>query len=138
MPKDEEDFHKKLRRSDGTYVLDSKFGKLNISFHAIPNYANREGRPDEIELVEISLDFLGERIEMTVPILIELEDSGYYSAKEDLDGYSERSISGRQNSYLKLPFLVIGGARRRRDLKSEDRTVKIKFTPAQIPKDEVQ
>lgn len=137
MPKQEEKFHRELQRKNSRYEIDSEFGKVKLSFTAIPNYSNGEGRPDEIEEIQLSFKLFNENIDVSIPILIELEESGYYSAKEDLVGFSERSLSERQISYLKLPFIVIGGDRRKVNISIEKRAVLVKFTPFQIPKEQI-
>ncbi|MEM4201562.1 MAG: hypothetical protein QXR91_08450, partial [Nitrososphaerales archaeon] len=64
--------------------------------------------PDEIIGVKVSFPLFGEWASLEAPVLLELEKGGMEASLEDLRKFSERSRTGEQESYVKLPMLVVG------------------------------
>lgn len=131
--KEETKFHKKMKEIEGEWQVKTKWSKINISLEAIPNYAGGKGCPDEILVVKVKIPILGTDVELSTPILIELEKIGYSGAEEDLNKFCKRSLSGEQKSYLEIPMIVIGGDSYRK-VKSEKRELIARFNIIQIPK----
>lgn len=131
--REEAELHRKMQNIEGKYEAKTNWGKIGITLSAIPNYAGGEGRPDEILAVKVEFAILGTEAKLSVPVLIEAEKVGYSGAKEDLDKFCERSISGRQKSYLEIPMIVVGGDNYRK-LKNQKRQLLARFNPMQVPK----
>lgn len=131
--KDEAEFHRKMKKFEGEYSIATDWGRVTVALEAIPNYAGGKGCPDEILAVEVTFAILGTDIQLSAPLLIELEKVGYTGAKEDLDKFCERSISGEQKSYLEIPMLVIGGDSYKK-VRSEKRELSARFNITQVPK----
>lgn len=130
---DEVMIHRRMKRIEGTSEFQADWGKVTITLNAIPNYAGGKGCPDEILTVAVKFAILGTDLELSIPVLIEGEKSGYSNAVTDLRKFCKRSISGEQNSYLEIPMVVIGGRNYRR-LKPLEGNVKARFTRTQIPR----
>jgi len=133
MEKDETKFHRKMKEIEGKWQVKTKWGSIEIVLEAIPNYAGGKGCPDEILVVKVKIPILGTDIELSTPILIELEKIGYLGAKEDLNKFCVRSISGEQKSYLEIPMIVIGGDSYRK-VGSEKKELSAWFNIIQVPK----
>jgi hypothetical protein len=131
--KEEAEFHRKMKKFEGKYPIETDWGKIVITLDAIPNYAGGKGCPDEILVVKVKVPILGTDVELSTPVLIELEKIGYSGAKEDLNKFCERSIIGEQKSYLEIPMIVIGGDSYRK-VKSEERQLTARFNITQVPK----
>ncbi len=133
MGKDEAKFHRKMKEIEGKWQVKTEWGSIEIALEAIPNYAGGKGCPDEILVVKIKIPILGTDIELSIPILIELEKVGYPGAKEDLNKFCARSISGDQKSYLEIPMIVIGGDNYRK-VGSEKKELSARVNIVQVPK----
>lgn len=129
--REEAEFHRKMKKIEGKYSTES--GKITVTLKAIPNYAGGKGCPDEILIIKVELAILGTDVQLSAPVLIELEKVGYTGAKEDLDKFCERSISGEQKSYLDIPMIIIGGDKYKK-LKSQNRQLLTKVNITQVPK----
>lgn len=131
--KEEVEFHRKMKKFEGKYPIKTDWGKVVMTLDAIPNYAGGKGCPDEILTIKIELAILGTDVKLSVPVLIELEKVGYTGAKEDLNKFCERSISGEQKSYLEIPMVIIGGDKYKK-LKSQTRQLSARVNITQVPK----
>ena len=131
--KEEVEFHRKMKKFEGKYPIETDWGKVAITLDAIPNYAGGKGCPDEILTIKIELAILGIDVKLSVPVLIELEKVGYTGAEEDLNKFCERSISGEQKSYLEIPMIVVGGDSYKK-LKSQKRQLSARINMTQVPK----
>ena len=131
--REEAEFHRKMKKIEGKYQIKTAWGKIVVILHAIPNYAGGKGCPDEILVVKVKVPILGADVELSIPVLIELEKIGYSGAKEDLNKFCKRSISGEQKSYLEIPMIVIGGDSYRK-IKKEGRELTARFNITQVPK----
>lgn len=131
--KEEAEFHRKMKKFEGEYPIKTDWGKISITLDAIPNYAGGKGCPDEILVVKVKIPILGTDVELSTPVLIELEKIGYSGAEKDLNKFCERSISGEQKSYLEIPMIVIGGDSYRK-IKSEEGELTARFNITQVPK----
>ena len=134
--REEAELHRKMREIEGTYEARTKWGKIVIDLVAIPNYAGGEGRPDEILAVRVNFAILGADVKLSVPVLIELAVKGGWcrDAKDDLREFCERSISGRQRSYLEIPMIVVGGDTYNDNLRAEEGQLTARFSITQVPK----
>ncbi len=130
---DEVLIHQKAKELEGTYSISTSWGELVIKLDAIPNYAGGKGCPDEIISVRVEFPAFGMNVGLTAPVLIEGEKSGKDAAKLDLKKYCERSITGEQRSYLKIPFIVIGGDVHK-TTKSVSKQLTAQFNTTQVPK----
>jgi len=130
---EETKFHKKMKKIEGKWQVKTKWGNIDIILEAIPNYAGGKGCPDEILVVKVKIPILGTDVELSTPVLIELEKIGYSGAEEDLNKFCERSISGEQKSYLEIPMIVIGGDSYKK-IKSEKKELRARFNITQVPK----
>lgn len=130
---DEIAIHKNVQRIEGKSELKADWGNITVVLDAIPNYAGGKGCPDEIVSVTVKFAILGADVELSVPILIEGEKSGYSNAAIDLQKFCERSISGEQKSYLEIPMIIIGGENYRK-LRPVEKQVKARFSMTQIPR----
>jgi len=133
MEKEEAKFHRKLKEIEGKWPAKTKWGNIDIILEAIPNYAGGKGCPDEILVVKVKIPILGTDVELSTPVLIELEKIGYSGAEKDLNKFCERSISGEQKSYLEIPMIVIGGDSYKK-VKSEKKELSARFNITQVPK----
>jgi hypothetical protein len=129
---DETKLHKKLQPFCHEYIAEAEFGKIYVTLDAIPNFEGGKGCPDEIITVKTKISLLGSDIEVTVPILVELESSGSGNAMKDLQNYSERTISGEQSSYIHIPMIVVGG-QNQKFVKDDERILKARFSINQVP-----
>jgi len=134
MEKEETKFHRKLKQIEGKWQVKTEWGSIDVILEAIPNYAGGKGCPDEILVVKVKIPILGTDVELSTPVLIELEKIGYSKAEEDLNKFCERSISGEQESYLKIPMIVIGGDSHKEMIKSEKKELSARFNITQVPK----
>lgn len=130
---DEMELHRKMKEIEGDYEVKTDWGKIVISLDAIPNYAGGKGCPDEILVVKVKFTILGTDVELSSPVLIELEKIGYSGAKEDIRKFCERNISGEQKSYLEIPMIIVGGDAYKK-LKPQDRQLVARFNMTQVPK----
>lgn len=130
---DEIAIHKNVQRIEGKSELKADWGNITVVLDAIPNYAGGKGCPDEIVSVTVKFAILGADVELSVPVLIEGEKSGYSNAVIDLQKFCERSISGEQKSYLEIPMIIIGGEHYRK-LRPVEKQVKARFSMTQIPR----
>lgn len=133
--KEEAEFHRKMQKFEGKYQVKTDWGKIIVTLDAIPNYAGGEGRPDEILVVKVDFPILGTDVKLSVPVLIEIATKGGWGgdAKIDLEKFCERSISGRQKSYLEIPMIVIGGDNYKKP-KCPPRQLTARFNITQVPK----
>jgi len=131
--KEEAEFHRKMKKFEGKYPIETNWGKIAITLDAIPNYAGGKGCPDEILTIKIEFAILGTDIHLSVPVLIELEKAGYTAAAEDLNKFCKRSISGEQKSYLEIPMIIVGGDKYRK-LNSQMRQLSARINITQVPK----
>lgn len=131
--REEADFHRKMQKIEGKHHIKTDWGNIAITLYAIPNYAGGKGCPDEILTIKVEFAILGTDVQLSIPVLIELEKVGYIGAAEDLKKFCERSISGEQKSYLEIPMIVIGGDNYRK-IKSEERELTVRFNITQVPK----
>jgi hypothetical protein len=131
--REEAEFHRKMKKIEGKYQVKTDWGKVAITLDAIPNYAGGKGCPDEILVVKVKVPILGTDIELSTPVLIELEKIGYSGAKEDLNKFCERSIIGEQNSYLEIPMIIVGGDKYKK-LRSQKRKLSTRVNITQVPK----
>lgn len=131
--KEEAEFHRKMKKFESKYQIETDWGKIAITLDAIPNYAGGKGCPDEILVVKVKFAILGTNVELSSPVLIELEKIGYSGAKEDLRKFCERSISGEQKSYIEIPMIVIGGNEYKK-LKSQQKQITTRVNVTQVPK----
>lgn len=125
--------HKKAQMLSGTYKADAKWGSIQISLVAIPNYAGGKGCPDEILQLRVEFPAFGTNIILSAPILIEGEKAGISAAGVDVDKFCERSKTGEQNSYLKIPVIVIGGQVNKR-IRPTTQAVQARFMTTQVPR----
>jgi hypothetical protein len=130
---EEREFHRKMEEIVGNYEIKTDWGKIVITLDAIPNYAGGKGCPDEILVVKVKFAILGTDVELSSPLLIELEKSGYSGAEEDLKKFCKRCISGEQKSYLEIPMIIVGGNEYKK-LKSQDRQLSVRVNIMQVPK----
>jgi hypothetical protein len=113
--------------------IDAGWSNISLDLDAIPNYAGGEGCPDEILTIRLKIPFMGKDIEISVPVLIELEKAGSNAADRDLVKFCERSINDEQNSFLDIPMIVIGGDSNR-FIGIEKKPLKARFTINQVPR----
>jgi len=130
---EEMELHRKMQEIEGKYEVKTDWGKIVITLDAIPNYAGGKGCPDEILTVKVEFAILGTDIELSTPVLIEVEKAGYGDAIVDLDKFCGRSISGEQKSYLEIPMIVVGGDNYKK-LKSKEKQLTARFNITQVPK----
>lgn len=130
---EEMELHRKMQEIEGKYEVKTDWGKILITLDAIPNYAGGKGCPDEILTVKVEFAILGTDIELSTPVLIEVEKAGYGDAIVDLDKFCGRSISGEQKSYLEIPMIVVGGDNYKK-LKSKEKQLTARFNITQVPK----
>jgi hypothetical protein len=130
---DENMIHKKAKELEGSYELKTNWGSITIKFDAIPNWAGGKGCPDEVLCLKIGFPAFGTHIELTAPILIEGEKAGSNSAKEDVEKFCNRSITGEQKSYLKIPVIVVGG-RRLKKVPTSTKILQAQFNTTQVPR----
>jgi len=128
----EMELHRKIKKFEDKQEVKTKWGKILVTLDAIPNYAGGKGCPDEILVIKAKFAILGVDVELSIPLLIELEKIGYPGAEEDLRKFCERSISGEQESYLEVPMIVIGGNDYKK-LKSQKRQVTARVSIIQVP-----
>jgi len=133
MGREEADFHKKMQKFEGRYQIKTDWGKIAITLDAIPNYAGGKGCPDEILTIKVEFAIFGTDVQLSVPVLIELEKVGYTGAEKDLNKFCERSIIGEQKTYLEIPMLIIGGDDYKK-LKSQQRQLTARVNITQVPK----
>lgn len=129
--------HKKMQKIESEYEVKTESGKIVMTLDAVPNYAGGKGCPDEIITVKVRFPLLSTNIQLSIPILIEIEKAGYSAAMVDLDKFCERSILGEQKTYLEIPMIVIGGDSYRK-LKSIERQLAARFSTTQVPKKSIQ
>jgi hypothetical protein len=130
---EEMELHRKMQEIEGKYEVKTDWGKILITLDAIPNYAGGKGCPDEILTVKVEFAILGTDIELSTPVLIEVEKAGYGDAIVDLDKFCGRSIPGEQKSYLEIPMIVVGGDNYKK-LKSKEKQLTARFNITQVPK----
>lgn len=130
---DESLIHRKAKEIEGTYSISTTWGEMVVKLEAIPNYAGGKGCPDEIMCIRVEFPAFGTNVTLTTPVLIEGEKSGSNAAKLDLRKFCERSITGEQRSYVKIPIIVIGGDRYKR-LRPTTKQILVQFNPTQVPK----
>jgi len=130
---EEMQFHSKVRKIEGRYEVVTDWGEIVINLDAIPNYAGGKGCPDEILVVKAKFAILGTNVELSIPVLIELEKGGYSAAEEDLNKFCERSMSGEQKSYLEIPMVIIGGNEYRK-LETQEKRLAARVHITQVPK----
>jgi hypothetical protein len=130
--KEEVEFHRKMKTFEGKYEIKTNWGKISLSFEAIPRFAGGKGRPDELLLLRAEFALLGTIAKAAVPILIELEKTGFSDARVDLEEYCKRSISGEEISYLEVPMIIVGGAYK--ELAPQERQVVATFNLTEVPK----
>lgn len=130
---EEMDLHRKMQEIEGKYDVKTDWGKVTITLDPIPNYAGGKGCPDEILTAKVKFAILGTDVELSTPVLIELEKAGYSDAMADLDKFCGRSISGEQKSYLEIPMIVVGGNNYKK-LESQKRELTARFSVTQVPK----
>lgn len=130
---EEMELHRKMQEIEGKYEVKTDWGKILITLDAIPNYAGGKGCPDEILTVKVEFAILGTDIELSTPVLIEVEKAGYGNAIVDLDKFCGRSIPGEQKSYLEIPMIVVGGDNYKK-LKSKEKQLTARFNITQVPK----
>ncbi|MGB2726953.1 MAG: hypothetical protein WBD09_00550 [Halobacteriota archaeon] len=133
--REEAEFHRKMQKYKGEHQINTDWGKITITLNPIPNYAGGKGRPDEILVVELDFAVLGTDVKLSVPVLIEVATKGGWSgdAKVDLEKFCERTISGEQKSYLKIPMIVVGGDNYRK-ISCPDKQLLSNFNVTQVPK----
>lgn len=131
--REEAELHRKMKEIEGTYKVNTDWSKIVITLYAIPNYAGGKGCPDEILAVKVKFAILGTDVELSCPVLIELEKVGYSGAEEDIRKFCERSIAGEQKSYLEIPIIVVGGDSYKR-LKSQSIQLGARVNITQVPK----
>jgi len=133
--KDEMELHRKMKEIEDKYEVKTTWGKIVITLDAIPNYAGREGRPDEILVVKVNFAILGTDVKLSVPVLIEVATKGGWSgdAKVDLEKFCERTISDEQQSYVGISMIVVGGDSYKK-LESKKGQLTIRFNITQVPK----
>lgn len=131
--KEEFEFHRKMKKFEGEYLVKTDWGKIVVTLETIPNYAGGKGCPDEILVLKIEFGILGTNVQLSVPILIELEKIGYAGAEEDLNKFCKRSISGEQKSYLEIPMIIVGGNDCIK-LKSQQKQLSAQVNITQVPK----
>ena len=130
---EEMELHRKMQEIEGKYEVKTDWGKILITLDAIPNYAGGKGCPDEILTVKVEFAIMGTDIELSTPVLIEVEKAGYGDAIVDLDKFCGRSIPGEQKSYLEIPMIVVGGDNYKK-LKSKEKQLTARFNITQVPK----
>jgi len=130
---EEMELHRKMQEIEGKYEVKTDWGKIVITLDAIPNYAGGKGCPDEILTIKVDFATLGTDVQLSTPVLIELEKAGYSGAEKDLDNFCERSTSGEQKSYLEIPMIVVGGDNYKK-LKSKEKQLTARFNITQVPK----
>lgn len=130
---EEMELHRKMKEIEGDYEVKTDWGKIVITLDAIPNYAGGKGCPDEILAVKVKFAILSTDVELSSPVLIELEKIGYSGAEEDIKKFCERSISGEQKSYLEIPMIIVGGDAYRK-LKPQHRQLVARVNITQVPK----
>lgn len=130
---EEMELHRRVQQIEGKHEVKTDWGKIVITFDAIPNYAGGKGCPDEILTVNVKFAILGTEVELSTPVLIELEKIGYPGAEEDIRKFCERSISGEQKSYLEIPMIVVGGDNYRK-LRNQQRMLTARVNITQVPK----
>ncbi len=126
-------FHRKMKQIEGKYEAKADWGKIVMTLDAIPNYAGGKGCPDEILVVKVKFAILGTDIELSTPVLIELEKIGHAGAEEDLNKFCKRSISNEQESYLEIPMVIVGGDHYKK-LKSQRKQLTARINITQVPK----
>ena len=130
---DESLIHRRAKALEGTYPATAPWGGLVVKLDAVPNYAGGKGCPDEILCVTVEFPAFGAKVAVSVPVLIEGEKAGSDAAKLDLEKFCERSLSGEQRSYLKIPVIVIGGSGPKK-LKAVSKQMLAEFSTTQVPK----
>lgn len=130
---DEIEVHRKVQKIQGKYEVQTQWGTIAITLDATPNYAGGRGCPDEIATLRAEFAMLGADIQVSVPVLIEAEKTGYGAAREDLDKFCQRSISGEQKSYIEIPMIIVGGDKYK-ELGSTQRELAARFNMTQVPK----
>lgn len=130
---DEMVFHRKMQQVKGKYEAMADWGKIVMTLDAVPNYAGGKGCPDEILVVKVKFAILGTDIELSTPVLIELEKIGHAGAEQDLTKFCERSIINEQESYLEIPMVIVGGDNYKK-LKSQRRQLTARINITQVPK----
>lgn len=125
--------HRKTKSLEGTYPIATPWGTLVVKLDAVPNYAGGKGCPDEILCVKVEFAAFGADVTVSAPVLIEGEKSGIDGAKLDLKKFCERTVSGEQRSYLKIPVVVVGGAIPKRP-KTTTKQLLAQFNTVQVPK----
>jgi hypothetical protein len=113
---DEARLHDIIENRRGEWEIKTSWGTIKVAFRPLRiHYTSAKGVPDELIIAEVSFCLFGEWISLQAPILLEVEEKGGTAASlEDLRKFSERSCTGEQKSYVKLPMLVIGKERKSR------------------------
>ena len=93
-------------------------------------FGSELGRPDAIAWIKLELHVLGVRCFLRVPILVEAEDAGIHSAKEDYELFFEREK-------LDIPMIIVGKAGARKLKKGYDAQANVRVTMHQIGMDRV-
>jgi hypothetical protein len=125
--------HDIIENLRGEWEIKTSWGIIKVAFRPLRiHYTSAKGVPDELIIVNMSFSLFGEWPSLQVPILLEVEEKGGIVASlEDLRKFSERSRTGEQESYVKLPMLVIG---KERKSKTEQILLNIEVNIKEVPK----
>lgn len=129
---DEAKLHEIVEKIRGVWEIETDWGIIKVAFRPLRiHYKSIKGVPDEIINIEISFPLFGEWISLEAPVLLELEKGGIEASLDDLRKFSERSQTGEQESYVKLPMLIIG---RERKSKNFNILLSVRVDMREIPK----
>lgn len=105
--------HEIAEKLRGEWEIKTNWGIIKVAFRPLRlHYRSVKRTPDEIINIRISFPLFGEWVALEAPVLLELEKGGIQATLTDVRKYSERSQTGEQESYVKLPMLVVGKERK--------------------------
>jgi len=107
--------------------LNNKVGRIKA---IRKGFGSALGRPDAIVWIELELHVLGVRCFLRVPILVEAEDAGIHSAKEDYELFFEREK-------LNIPMIVVSKPGSQKLKKDYNTQANVRVTMHQIGIDRI-
>jgi hypothetical protein len=130
---DEAKLHEIVEKLRGEWEIKTNWGIVKVAFRPSRiHYAAVKGTPDEIIVSRVTFPLFGEWISLEAPVLLELEKKGGMAASlDDLRKFSERSQAGKQESYVKLPMIVIG---KEKKSKSVNIPLDVRIDIKEVPK----